>query len=71
MRREVAGSLAGVCRQLGLPWAATAFQHASLGAAVRVQYAAVVETRVQTLQRRCMHAAGPQLLLQSRIPMLA
>jgi hypothetical protein len=54
----VASSLAEVCRRLGLPWAAVAFLHASLGGAVRVQYAAVVESRVQSLQRRCSQATG-------------
>lgn len=56
--RAVASSLAEVCRRLGLPWAAVAFLHASLGAAVRVQYAAVVESRLESLQRQRLQATG-------------
>ena len=56
--RTIAGSLAGLCRVLGLPWAAVAFLHASTGATLRTQYAAVVQSRIHGLQRRCSSATG-------------
>ena len=55
-RRRIAGALAELLGRLGLPWAAALFLHASLGAAVTAQYAAVTASRRAAQQRQVAQA---------------
>ena len=55
-RRRIAGALAELLGRLGLPWAAALFLHASLGAAVTAQYAAVTASRRAAQQRQAARA---------------
>ena len=56
-RRSVAGALVLVLGRLGLPYAATLFMHASLGAALTAQYAAITASRRAAQQRQAARAA--------------
>ena len=56
-RRPVAGALVLVLGRLGLPYAATLFMHASLGAALTAQYAAITTSRWAAQQRQAARAA--------------
>ena len=58
MHRRIAGALVLVLRQLGLPYAAALFMHASLGTAVTAQYAAITASRQAAHKRQAARAAG-------------
>jgi len=47
-----------VLRQLGLPYAAALFMHASLGTAVTAQYAAITASRQAAHKRQAARASG-------------
>ena len=58
LHRRIAGALVLVLRQLGLPYAAALFMHASLGTAVTAQYAAITVSRQAGHKRQAARAAG-------------
>ncbi len=58
MHRRIAGALVLVLRQLGLPYAAALFMHASLGTAVTAQYAAITASRQAAHKRQAARASG-------------
>lgn len=56
-RRPIAGALVLVLGRQGLPYATTLFMHASLGAALTAQYAAITASRRAAQQRQAARAA--------------